>query len=84
MIRKTVTRGFMAVTAVAMALAFLAPSQSFVEADPICVGAKVTGVWNQQVGPYCGQFNRGTNCQMFDAGVSPTLDVTVDECVPRP
>jgi hypothetical protein len=84
MIRKLVTGGVMAATAAAMSTAMLAPAQSAVLAEPICVGATTSGAFTLKFGPHCYPYEDGVNCQEFDAGLSPTLDATAYECIPRP
>jgi hypothetical protein len=55
-------------------------------AQPICASASVTAVvvGTRTVGPYCQPYGGATICNHKEAGLTGTVAVVTDVCVPRP
>jgi len=66
------------------ALLLLAGSPAAHRADPACYYVKVWGtkVPAEQVGPVCHDFGTATGCNFPSTGVSPTIEVAAEACVP--
>lgn len=64
----------------ALGIAVAAPAQ----ADPICVGATVSGTatGTHEVGPYCQPYPWSTLCAKTGVGLDPTVVVRTFVCVP--
>jgi hypothetical protein len=57
-----------------------------VEAYPICVGAgyQSSVIGDRNIGPVCEGYNGAVECNIGTDGLSPTLVITNEECVPAP